>query len=893
MDQYTVTGMSCAACQARVEKAVSKLEGVTSCNVSLLTNTLAVEGDVSPETVMQAVENAGYGASPKGTGEASGASGRAAGSLSAKLAAEEDALKDRETPVLKRRLLTSLGFLLVLMYFSMGHMMLGFPLPAFFHDNHIAMGLLQLLLAGIVMVINQKFFVSGFKSLFHGAPNMDTLIALGSGAAFVYSTTMLFAMTRAQVDGNTAAVSQYMMEFYFESAAMILTLITVGKMLEARSKGRTTDALKSLMKLAPKTATVVRDGQEQEIGIDDVRKGDIFVVRPGENIPVDGIVLEGTSAVNEAALTGESIPVDKKPGDEVSSATLNQSGFLRCEATRVGEDSTLAQIIQMVSDAAATKAPIAKLADTISGVFVPAVIAIALLVTFVWLVILHRPIGFALARGISVLVVSCPCALGLATPVAIMVGSGMGAKNGILYKTAEALQETGNVQIVALDKTGTITKGEPVVTDILPAEGVTEEELLNRAAALESRSEHPLARAIIGFAEQRAEQAAQTGSPAQKEAEITDFRALPGNGLTAAVDGRKTAGGNLSFITGQLSGARQAGDTIRETAEKLAEEGKTPLFFACDGQYLGTIAVADTMKEDSAQAIAELRGMGIHVVMLTGDNRRTAEAIGREAGVNEVVAGVLPAGKEEVIRLLQEKGKTAMVGDGINDAPALTRADIGIAIGAGTDVAIDAADVVLMKSRLTDVSAAVRLSRQTYRTILWGLFWALIYNSILIPVAAGLLVPLGIAMDPMFGALAMSLSSFCVVTNALRLNLMQVHSAAKDTDNWKNRRKNPLPLDADGKLLGEYSRQKELEQQKALQAQRKENTMTKTMEIKGMMCPHCEATVKKAIEAVAGVTGAEVSHEKGTAVVSMDTEVADDVLKKAVEDKDYEVLGIA
>ena len=896
MEQYTVTGMSCAACQARVEKAVSKLEGVTSCNVSLLTNTLAVEGDVSPETVMQAVENAGYGASPKGTGEASGASGRGAGSLSAKLAAEEDALKDRETPVLKRRLLTSLGFLLVLMYFSMGHMMFGFPLPAFFHDNHIAMGLLQLLLAGIVMVINQKFFISGFKSLFHGAPNMDTLIALGSGAAFVYSTTMLFAMTRAQVDGNTAAVSQYMMEFYFESAAMILTLITVGKMLEARSKGRTTDALKSLMKLAPKTATVVRDGQEQEIGIDDVRKGDIFVVRPGENIPVDGIVLEGTSAVNEAALTGESIPVDKKPGDEVSSATLNQSGFLRCEATRVGEDSTLAQIIQMVSDAAATKAPIAKLADTISGVFVPAVIAIALLVTFVWLVLLHRPIGFALARGISVLVVSCPCALGLATPVAIMVGNGMGAKNGILYKTAEALQETGNVQIVALDKTGTITKGEPVVTDILPAEGVTEEELLSRAAALESRSEHPLARAIIGFAEQRAEQDTQTGktgSAAQKEAEITDFRALPGNGLTAAVDGRKMAGGNLSFITGQLSGARQAGDTIRETAEKLAEEGKTPLFFACDGQYLGTIAVADTMKEDSAQAIAELRGMGIHVVMLTGDNRRTAEAIGRQAGVNEVVAGVLPAGKEEVIRLLQEKGKTAMVGDGINDAPALTRADIGIAIGAGTDVAIDAADVVLMKSRLTDVSAAVRLSRQTYKTILWGLFWALIYNSILIPVAAGLLVPLGITMDPMFGALAMSLSSFCVVTNALRLNLMQVHSAAKDTDNWKNRKKNPLPLDADGKLLGEYSRQKELEQQKALEAQRKENMMTKTMEIKGMMCPHCEATVKKAIEAVAGVTGAEVSHEKGTAVVSMDAEVADDVLKKAVEDKDYEVLGIA
>ena len=900
MDQYTVTGMSCAACQARVEKAVSKVDGVTSCNVSLLTNTLAVEGTASPETIMQAVENAGYGAAPKGTGEAAGAGAGAAGSLSAKLAAEEDALKDRETPVLKRRLLTSLGFLLVLMYFSMGHMMFGFPLPAFFHDNHIAMGLLQLLLAGIVMVINQKFFISGFKSLFHGAPNMDTLIALGSGAAFVYSTTMLFAMTRAQVDGNTAAVSQYMMEFYFESAAMILTLITVGKMLEARSKGRTTDALKSLMKLAPKTATVVRDGQEQEVGIDDVRKGDIFVVRPGENIPVDGIVLEGTSAVNEAALTGESIPVDKNPGDEVSSATLNQSAFLRCEATRVGEDSTLAQIIQMVSDAAATKAPIAKLADTISGVFVPAVICIALVVTFVWLVILHQPVGFALARGISVLVVSCPCALGLATPVAIMVGNGMGAKNGILYKTAEALQETGNVQIVALDKTGTITKGEPVVTDILPAEGVTEEDLLVRAAALESRSEHPLAKAIISFADQRAEPAAQAVQPSsstqttsQKAPEVEDFRALPGNGLTALVDGRKMAGGNLSFITGQLSGGQLTGDAIRQTAENLAEEGKTPLFFACDGKYLGTIAVADTMKEDSAQAIAELRGMGIHVVMLTGDNRRTAEAIGRQAGVNEVVAGVLPAGKEEVIRLLQEKGKTAMVGDGINDAPALTRADIGIAIGAGTDVAIDAADVVLMKSRLTDVSAAVRLSRQTYKTILWGLFWALIYNSILIPIAAGLLVPLGITMDPMFGALAMSLSSFCVVTNALRLNLMQVHSAAKDTDNWKKRKKNPLPLDGDGRLLGEYSRQKELEQQKALEAQRKENTMTKTMEIKGMMCPHCEATVKKALEAVAGVTGAEVSHEKGTAVVSMDAEVANDVLKKAVEDKDYEVLGIA
>ena len=908
MDQYTVTGMSCAACQARVEKAVSKLDGVTSCNVSLLTNTLSVEGTVPPEEIMQAVENAGYGAAPRGIDAGAGkGSAAASGSLSARIAAEEDALKDRETPVLKRRLLTSLGFLLVLMYFSMGHMMFGFPLPGFFGGNHIAMGLIQLLLAAIVMVINQKFFISGFKSLFHGAPNMDTLIALGSGAAFVYSTAMLFAMTRAQVDGNMAAVSAYMMEFYFESAAMILTLITVGKMLEARSKGRTTDALKSLMKLAPKTATVVRDGQEQEVGIDDVRKGDIFVVRPGENIPVDGIVIEGSSAVNEAALTGESIPVDKNPGDEVSSATLNQSGFLRCEATRVGEDSTLAQIIQMVSDAASTKAPIAKLADTISGVFVPAVIGIAVVVTLVWLLILHRPIGFALARGISVLVVSCPCALGLATPVAIMVGNGMGAKNGILFKTAEALQETGNVQIVALDKTGTITKGEPVVTDLLPAEGVSEDELTAYAASLESQSEHPLARAVIALAAQK-ESGIQDGISAYKEMPVMDFRALPGNGLTAVCGGRKMAGGNSSFIAAQLrqpgpaSGNRDGGkktsgtdslEQIRGTAEKLAEEGKTPLFFARDGQYLGTIAVADTMKEDSAQAIAELRGMGIHVIMLTGDNRRTAEAIGRQAGVNEVVAGVLPAGKEEVIRLLQEKGKTAMVGDGINDAPALTRADIGIAIGAGTDVAIDAADVVVMKSRLTDVSAAVRLSRRTYKTILWGLFWALIYNSILIPVAAGLLVPLGITMDPMFGALAMSLSSFCVVTNALRLNLMQVHSAAKDTANWKNKAKKPLPLDADGKLLADYSRQREIELEKALEAQRKENMMTKTMKIKGMMCPHCEATVKKAIEAVAGVTGAEVSHEKGTAVVSMDTVVADEVLKKAVEDKDYEVLGIA
>jgi len=945
MEQYTVTGMSCAACQARVEKAVSKLDGVTSCNVSLLTNTLAVEGTASPEAVMQAVENAGYGASPKGTGETAG--GGAAGSLSAKLAAEEDALKDRETPVLKRRLAASLGFLLVLMYFSMGHMMFGWPLPAFFHDNHVAMGLLQLLLAVVIMVINQKFFVSGFKSLFHGAPNMDTLIALGSGAAFVYSTAMLFAMTRAQVDGDGAAVMHYMMEFYFESAAMILTLITIGKMLEARSKGRTTDALKSLMKLAPRTANVVRDGQEQEIGIDHVKKGDIFVVRPGENIPVDGIVLEGSSAVNEAALTGESIPVDKNPGDEVSSATLNQSGFLRCEATRVGEDSTLAQIIRMVSDAAATKAPIAKLADTISGVFVPAVIGIALLVTFFWLVLIHRPAGFALARGISVLVVSCPCALGLATPVAIMVGSGMGAKNGILYKTAEALQETGNVQIIALDKTGTITKGEPVVTDILPAEGITETELLAWAAALESQSEHPLAKAVLakaagqagvasggtaespaagsggaadlpgpadaaGTADLRAAAGIPGTTGGSPSLEVTDFKALPGNGLTALVGGRRMAGGSLTFISGQIcSNPAAISEEIRHASEQLAEEGKTPLFFARDGRYLGTIAVADTMKEDSAQAIRELRDMGIHVVMLTGDNRRTAEAIGRQAGVSEVVAGVLPAGKEEVIRLLQEKGKTAMVGDGINDAPALTRADIGIAIGAGTDVAIDAADVVLMKSRLTDVSAAVRLSRQTYRTILWGLFWALIYNTILIPVAAGLLVPLGITMDPMFGALAMSLSSFCVVTNALRLNLMQVHDTKGDSRPWKQNVKNPVRPDADGKLLADYSRRKEqeeMEKQGRLPGAQpgslnketdkadsgKENAeMTKTMEIKGMMCMHCEATVKKALEAVEGVTGAEVSHEKGTAVVSMDTEVANDVLKAAVEAKDYEVVSVA
>ena len=873
MDQYTVTGMSCAACQARVEKAVSKVPGVTSCNVSLLTNTLGVEGTASASDIMQAVENAGYGASPKGAESA-----RSAGSLTAKIAAEEEALKDHETPVLKKRLIASLGFLLVLMYFSMGHMMFGWPLPAFFGGNHVAMGIAQMLLAGIVMVINQKFFVSGFKSLFHGAPNMDTLIAMGSGAAFVYSTIMLLAMTRAQVDGNQEAVMKYMMEFYFESAAMILTLITVGKMLEARSKGRTTDALKSLMKLAPKTANVERNGVEETIDIDLVQKGDIFVVRPGETIPVDGVVIEGESAVNEAALTGESIPVDKEPGSPVSSATLNQSGFLRCQATRVGEDTSLSQVIQMVSDAAATKAPIAKIADTISGVFVPAVIGIAIAVTLIWLLIVKAPVGTALARGISVLVVSCPCALGLATPVAIMVGNGMGAKHGILFKTAEALQETGNVQIVALDKTGTITSGHPVVTEVIPAEGVDEKELLYLAGALEAQSEHPLARAIVEY----------TGGVKAKE--IQDFRALPGNGLSAVIDGAWIVGGSEKFILTKLNAQRgNSGDMVRwlkylaDLTGRLANEGKTPLYFAREGKLLGIIAVADPIKEDSAQAVRELQNMGIHVVMLTGDNQKTAEAIGKLAGVNEVVAGVLPDGKEEVIRRLQEKGRTAMVGDGINDAPALTRADIGIAIGAGTDVAIDAADVVLMNSRLTDVSAAIRLSRKTYKTILWGLFWALIYNSILIPVAAGALSPLGITMGPMLGALAMSLSSFCVVTNALRLNGFDMRSSSKD-----EKLKSPVSTDADGKLLSEYNKERE-----AAERSRKEAAMTKTMKIEGMMCEHCEATVKKVLEKIDGVASADVSHKEGTAVVTLSGDVADDKLKEAVEDRDYKVISIA
>ena len=873
MDQYTVTGMSCAACQARVEKAVSKVPGVTSCNVSLLTNTLGVEGTASASDIMQAVENAGYGASPKGAESA-----RSAGSLTAKIAAEEEALKDHETPVLKKRLIASLGFLLVLMYFSMGHMMFGWPLPAFFDGNHVAMGIVQMLLAGIVMVINQKFFISGFKSLFHGAPNMDTLIAMGSGAAFVYSTIMLLAMTRAQVDGNHEAVMRYMMEFYFESAAMILTLITVGKMLEARSKGRTTDALKSLMKLAPKTANVERNGVEETIDIDLVQKGDIFVVRPGETIPVDGVVIEGESAVNEAALTGESIPVDKEPGSPVSSATLNQSGFLRCQATRVGEDTSLSQVIQMVSDAAATKAPIAKIADTISGVFVPAVIGIAVAVTLIWLLIVKAPVGTALARGISVLVVSCPCALGLATPVAIMVGNGMGAKHGILFKTAEALQETGNVQIVALDKTGTITSGHPVVTEVIPAEGVDEKELLYLAGALEAQSEHPLARAIVEY----------TGGVKAKE--IQDFRALPGNGLSAVIDGAWIVGGSEKFILTKLNAQRgNSGDMVRwlkylaDLTGRLANEGKTPLYFAREGKLLGIIAVADPIKEDSAQAVRELQNMGIHVVMLTGDNQKTAEAIGKLAGVNEVVAGVLPDGKEEIIRRLQEKGRTAMVGDGINDAPALTRADIGIAIGAGTDVAIDAADVVLMNSRLTDVSAAIRLSRKTYKTILWGLFWALIYNSILIPVAAGALSPLGITMGPMLGALAMSLSSFCVVTNALRLNGFDMRSSSKD-----EKLKSPVSTDADGKLLSEYNKERE-----AAERSRKEAAMTKTMKIEGMMCEHCEATVKKVLEKIDGVASADVSHKEGTAVVTLSGDVADDKLKEAVEDRDYKVISIA
>ena len=836
MEQYTVTGMSCAACSARVEKAVSAVPGVTSCSVSLLTNSMGVEGTASAQAVVSAVQAAGYGASLKGA------------SCAPTAAAQEDALADRETPALKRRLIASLGFLIALMYVSMGHMMWGWPLPACLADNHVAMGLLQMLLTIAVMVINQKFFINGFRSLLHGAPNMDTLVALGAAASFGYSTYALFAMTDAQVRGDAAAVMQYMHEFYFESAAMILALITVGKMLEARSKGKTTDALRSLMKLAPQTATLVRGGQEIAVPITQVRRGDVFVVRPGESIPVDGVVLEGESAVNESALTGESIPVDKAVGDSVSAATTNQSGFLRCEATRVGEDTTLSQIIKMVSDAAATKAPIAKVADRVSGVFVPTVIALAILTTAVWL-LCGQSIGFALARGISVLVISCPCALGLATPVAIMVGNGLGAKNGILFKAAVSLEETGKTEIVALDKTGTITQGEPRVTDVLPAEDMTQGALLSLAAALEQRSEHPLARAVM----MRAEEDGLTAAP------VGDFRALPGNGLTATLSGETLLGGSLSFVSSQVDVPR----SIRQKAEALAEEGKTPLLFAQAGRLAGVIAVADVIKADSPAAIAALRNMGIRVVMLTGDNEKTARAIGRLAGVDEVIAGVLPEGKESVIRRLQAQGRVAMVGDGINDAPALTRADIGIAIGAGTDVAIDAADVVLMKSRLSDVPAAIRLSRATLRNIHENLFWAFFYNVIGIPLAAGVWIPLfGWTLNPMFGAAAMSLSSFCVVSNALRLNLFKLHNAGKD------------------KKINRHSKHKE------------ETTMVKTMKIEGMMCGHCEAAVKKALEAIDGVVSAEVSHTDGTAVVTLSKPVENAALRKAVEDKDYTVTDI-
>lgn len=845
MKQYTVTGMSCAACSSRVEKAVSKVDGVTSCSVSLLTNSMGVDGSASDRAVIEAVEAAGYGAAVKGRGNDQ--KGAAAGSLES-MESAKDALIDRETPKLRKRLIASVIFLIVLMYFSMGHMMWDWPLPSFFVGNHVAMGLLQLLLTIAVMVINQKFFVSGFKGLIHGAPNMDTLVALGSAASFGYSVYVLFAMTDAQVKGDMDAVMSYMHEFYFESAAMILTLITVGKMLESHSKGKTTDALKSLMKLAPKTATLIRDEKEVVVSIDDVKIGDIFVVRPGENVPVDGIVLDGNSAVNESALTGESIPVDKAAGDKVSAATLNQSGFIRCRATRVGEDTTLSQIIQMVSDAAATKAPIAKIADKVSGVFVPAVITIAVVTIIGWL-LAGETAGFALARGISVLVISCPCALGLATPVAIMVGNGKGAKSGILFKTAASLEAAGRTQIIALDKTGTITSGEPVVTDIIPADpSVSDNELLKFAAAVEEKSEHPLARAIIRKAKEEK----------IEPEEVTDFSAVVGNGLKGVLRGNEIAAGNLKFIekTAEIS------DDIRKIADELSKEGKTPLFFAESGSLLGIIAVADTIKEDSAQAVKQLRNMGIKVVMLTGDNEQTAKAIGKQAGVDEVIAGVLPDGKESVIRKLKRHGKTAMVGDGINDAPALTRADTGIAIGAGTDVAIDAADVVLVKSRLIDVPAAIRLSRATLTNIHENLFWAFFYNVIGIPLAAGLWYPLlGWKLNPMFGAAAMSLSSFCVVTNALRLNLCKVYDSKRD---------------------------KKIKQIK----ESEEKNMTKTLNVEGMMCGHCEARVKKALEALDAVDEAVVSHTDGTAVVTLNAEVSDDLLKETVEAQDYKVTSI-
>jgi len=862
LEQYNVTGMSCAACSARVEKAVKGVEGVTSCSVSLLTNSMGVEGTASEAAIIKAVVDAGYGANKKGSHKKE---------ISSSVNEYEEMIQDKETPVLKQRLVYSIGFLLILMYFSMGHMMWNWPVPEFFSENPVAMGLLQLLLTVVVMVINQKFFISGFKSLWHRSPNMDTLVALGSSAAFVYSTYALFRMSDAQAHGDMTSVHVYLHEFYFESAAMILTLITVGKMLEARSKGKTTDALKGLLKLAPKTAVVIVDGVETEIPVEQVKKGDTFVVRPGESIPVDGVVIEGISAVNEAALTGESIPVDKEKGSVVSAATVNQSGFLRCEATRVGEDTTLSQIIQMVSDAAATKAPIAKVADTVSAVFVPAVITIAIITTLVWLCI-GEGIGFALARGISVLVISCPCALGLATPVAIMVGNGMGAKNGILFKTAVALETTGKTQIVALDKTGTITKGEPVVTDILPAEGVNEAELLTYAYSLEAKSEHPLAKAVIAYAKEAG----------YGEKEVTDFQVLPGNGLLAKCAGEQIVGGNYKFITQYLK--RQdisLEDAIQKKADTLALEGKTPLFFAKNQSFLGLIAVADVCKEDSKEAICQLKNMGIHVVMLTGDNEKTANAIGKMAGVDEVIAGVLPDGKEAVIRSLQKKGKVAMVGDGINDAPALTRADVGMAVGAGTDIAIDAADVVLMKNQLSDVPAAIRLSRAALKNIHENLFWAFFYNVIGIPLAAGVWIPIfGWELNPMFGAAAMSLSSFCVVSNALRLNLLNVHDSSKDK-----------------KIKAEYRVEKsavlkENEHAENVCCNKEEKEMTKTMKINGMMCGHCEARVKKTLEALEQVSEAVVSHEAGTAVLTLNAEISNEELKKVIEDQDYEVVSI-
>lgn len=839
MDKYTVTGMSCAACSARVEKAVSKVPGVTTCSVSLLTNSMGVSGTAKPEAIIKAVEEAGYGASIEGNSRENNSGVRD----------KEEALKDRETPILKRRLIWSLGFLIVLMYFSMGHMMWDLPVPGFFHDNHVAMGLLQLLLTAIVMIINQNFFISGFKSLLNKAPNMDTLVALGSSAAFIYSTYALFAMTGAEVSGDMTKVMHYMHEFYFESSAMILTLITLGKMLESRSKGKTTDALKSLMKLSPKTATLIREGKEVEVSIQDVKKGDIFIVRPGENIPVDGVVIEGNSSVNESALTGESIPVDKTVGDNVSAATINQSGFIKCKAERVGEDTTLSQIIQMVSDAAATKAPIAKIADKVSGVFVPIVIIIAVMTTIIWL-LLGKNIGFSLARGISVLVISCPCALGLATPVAIMVGNGMGAKHGIMFKTAASLEETGKIQLIALDKTGTITSGEPKVTDIINVEGITQYELLHIAASVEAKSEHPLARAIISYATQNNIQMS----------EVSDFEAVAGSGLTAILDEDTILAGNFKFLSDKVN----ISEDMNRVSEQLSEQGKTPLFFAQSGKLIGIIAVADVIKEDSPKAVKELQAMGIHVVMLTGDNEKVAKAIGKQVGVDEVIAGVMPKQKEGVIRSLKEKGKVAMVGDGINDAPALTRADIGIAIGAGTDIAIDAADIVLMKSKLSDVPAAIRLSRATLTNIHENLFWAFIYNVIGIPLAAGVWIKLfGWTLNPMFGAAAMSLSSFCVVTNALRLNMFKIYDSSRDK---KIKTKNKKKVEV--------------------------YCMERTMKIEGMMCGHCEARVKKTLEAIDGVREAIVSHEAGTAIVKLDSDISNDVLKKAVEDQDYTVVSI-